>query len=220
MVSTPPRARLGGLCVFATIVVRRGPEITQLFRQILSSAMARNEDAEGPAPMTTPSPKSPARRAPRRTSLAPMATILLAISFGLCAGYLDIGVLFFKKYCWNSEGHFRNARDFPWTVPVGHAVLMLVPGVVVAAVNRFRPVPMSLRAGSWLFATLAIWSALLRMPLYGGCSLLLAAGLGRVIGDADRGSWLAPASDAIDLRDARRRTRRPCRPLVGLAGGS
>ena len=41
-----------------------------------------------------------------------------------------------------------------------------------------------MRAGSWLFATLAIWAALLRLPLYGACSLLLAAGLGRPISDA------------------------------------
>jgi len=121
-----------------------------------------------------------------------MATILLAIAFGLFAGYLDVGAVVVKKYFWNSEGHFRSARDFPWTVPVGHAVLMVFPGVLVAAVNRFRPVPMSLRAGSWLLATLAFWSALLRTPLYGECSLLLAAGLGRVAGDAIAAHGLRP----------------------------
>ena len=85
-------------------------------------------------------PEIPAGRPPHRTHVAsPMATILLAISFGLCAGFLDLGALLFKKYCWNSEGYFRNARDFPWTVPVGHAALMVVPGLVVIAVNRFRP---------------------------------------------------------------------------------
>ena len=83
-------------------------------------------------------------------------------------------------------------RDFPWTVPVGHLVLMVVPGVVVAGVNRFWPALLSLRVGSWLFATLAIWSALLRMPLYGACNLLLAAGFGRVIGDAVAAHVLRP----------------------------
>ena len=53
--------------------------------------------------------------------------------------------------------------------------------VLLAAVSRLRPRPMSLLAGSWLFATLAIWAALLRMPLYGVASLLLAVGLGRLI---------------------------------------
>ena len=134
--------------------------------------------------MDTTAPQVPARRATRRTPHAPRATLLLAISFGLCAGYLDVGFLFFKKYCWNAEGYFRNASDFPWTVPLGHVVLMMVPGVLLAAVIRRWPHFISLHAASWLFATLALCFALLRMPLYGQCSLLLAAGLGRVIGDA------------------------------------
>jgi arylsulfatase A-like enzyme len=138
-----------------------------------------------------------ARRPPRLVPLGPMATVLLAILFGLCAGYLDIGILFFKRYCWNIEGHFRTARDFPWTVPAGHAFLMFVPAVFLAAVNRLRPVPMSLRSGTWLFATLAIWSALLRMPLYGGCGLLLAVGLGRLVGDAVASHGLRPRQTRV-----------------------
>ena len=149
-----------------------------------------------------------------------MATILLAISFGFCAGFLDLGALLFKKYCWNSEGYFRNARDFPWTVPVGHAALMVVPGVVVTAVNRVRPGLLSLRAVTWFFATLAIWSALLRMPLYGVCSLLLGAGLGRLIGDAVAPIVAHPRRMTIDLRGARRRRMCPGGALVGLAVGS
>ncbi len=54
----------------------------------------------------------------------------------------------------------------------------------MAVVNWVRPGAITLRAGVWLFATLAIWAALLRMPLYGVCTLLLAAGLGRPIGTA------------------------------------
>jgi arylsulfatase A-like enzyme len=126
----------------------------------------------------------PGVRPRHRIPLSAGAAIVLAIAFGLCAGYLDIGILFFKKYCWNSEGHFRNARDFPWTVPLGHVVLLMAPGMLLAVVCRLRPVPTSLRLGSWLLATIAIWSALLRMPLYAGASLLLAAGLGRLVGDA------------------------------------
>jgi arylsulfatase A-like enzyme len=41
-----------------------------------------------------------------------------------------------------------------------------------------------MRAASWLFAVLAIWAALLRLPLYGACTLLLAVGLGRPISAA------------------------------------
>ena len=66
--------------------------------------------------MNTTSPKNPGFASARHTptSLAPTATIPLAISVRPCAGYLDIGILVFKKYCWNSERYFRNARDFPW----------------------------------------------------------------------------------------------------------
>ena len=45
--------------------------------------------------------------------LSPTATILLAISFGLCAGYLDVGILLFKKYCWNRRGTFETRGIFP-----------------------------------------------------------------------------------------------------------
>ncbi len=134
--------------------------------------------------METTPPEHSARRPPSLIVLSPTGAILLAISFGLCGGYLDLGVILFKKLCWNAEGYFRTARDFPWTVPVGHAVLLLIPGVVVATMNRIRPRLVSLRAGASLFAVIAIWGALLRMPLYGACSLVLAAGLGRLIGDA------------------------------------
>jgi arylsulfatase A-like enzyme len=49
-----------------------------------------------------------------------------------------------------------------------------------------------LRASSWLFATLALWFALLRLPLYGVASVLLAAGLARVINHAVMAHFLRP----------------------------
>ena len=50
--------------------------------------------------------------------------------------------------------------------------------------NRLRPRPVSPRLVLWLFATLAIWAALLRLPLYAAGTLFLAAGLGRAVRDA------------------------------------
>jgi len=125
--------------------------------------------------------------------LTATAALLLAVSFGLCGGYLDLFLMLFKKFYWKDEWILRIGRDFPWTVPVAHAVLLLIPGIVLAAVSRVRPRLVSMRAGSWLFATLAIWAALLRLPLYGACSLMLAVGLGRPISAAvaDR-CWNAP----------------------------
>jgi hypothetical protein len=85
--------------------------------------------------------------------------------------------------------------------------IMMFPGVVLAVVHRRRPRFLSLRAAWWLFATLALWSALLRMPLYGQCSLLLAARLGRVI------------ADAVAAHESRpRQTRSIFGALVGVRG--
>ncbi len=139
--------------------------------------------------MKTPPPKTAVWRAPSRIPLTPTAVVLLAISFGLCGGYLDLMLLLFKRY-WSDEWSHRSGRDFAWTVPVAHAVLLLIPGLVIAAASRLWPGLVSIRVGSWLFATLAIWAALLRLPLYGACSLLLAAGLGRPISAAvARRAW-------------------------------
>jgi arylsulfatase A-like enzyme len=122
--------------------------------------------------------------------LSPAAAVLLAFSFGLFAGYLDVAIIVLKKLCWNPEGYYRIARDFPWSVPASHAALLTIAGVAVAVVGRLRPGLVSVRAGSWLLATLALWGALLRSPLYGLCSLVLAAGIGRLIAGAVAGRGL------------------------------
>ena len=83
-------------------------------------------------------------------------------------------------------------RDFPWTVPTGHVILLLVPGFAGRR-HELSPAGTRLvRAGAWLFATLAIWAALLRFPVYGACSLVLAVGLGRLIGAAVAALGLRP----------------------------
>ena len=138
--------------------------------------------------------KTAARRLHGRVPLSPMGAVLLAILFGVCGGYLDLGLIVFKKFCLNPERSFRCARDFPWTVPVSHAILLLIPGLTVGAVNRLLPKLVSLKAATWLFATLAIWSGLLRMPVYGACSLVMAVGLARPISNVvvDRGLYMWP----------------------------
>jgi arylsulfatase A-like enzyme len=135
--------------------------------------------------MDTSPPEPGTRRGPSRILLSPAGAILLAIALGLCGGYLDLVVMIFRKYCWNDLRYFWSGSDFPWSVPVVHAVLLAGAGVLVALVNWVWPRrPITLRTGAWLLATLAIWSALLRMPLYAVCSLVLAAGLGRPVSTA------------------------------------
>ena len=74
-------------------------------------------------------PRTATERSPRSRGILPAAAIALAIAFGLCAGYLDLVIIVVKKLWWNPEGYYRTARDFPWSVPVGHAALMVIPGV-------------------------------------------------------------------------------------------
>jgi arylsulfatase A-like enzyme len=129
---------------------------------------------------TPPRAETPSRV--RQASLSPTGTVLLASALGLCGGYLDLLVMTFKKYFINELRYFWSGSDFPWTVPVSHMALLAIAGVLVASFNRLWPArTLTRRARAWLFITLAIWLALLRMPLYGVCSLLLAAGLGRLL---------------------------------------
>ncbi len=128
--------------------------------------------------------EAPARRAARGVAVSPGSAVLLAVSLGLCAGYLDLVFMILGKYFWNSVRYIQSARDFPWTVPAGHAVLLLIVSLVIAAVNcRPSRRQVSLRFATWLFATLAIWAALLRAPISGACAFVLAAGLGRLLAD-------------------------------------
>ena len=106
---------------------------------------------------------------------------MLAISIGLCGGYLDLLVMYLVKSFRDEEGYFRTGRDFLWTVPVGHVMLLLFPAVLLAIASRRRRRVPSLDTGAWLLATLAIWGVLFRLPLYGVCSLCLAAGVGKLL---------------------------------------
>src|SRR5579885_1935030 len=151
------------------------------------------ENQEGPAQVDTVLIRTVDRCPPTPIPLSPASAILLAVSFGLCAGYLDVALIVLKKFCWNPEGYYRSAWDFPWSVPASHAVLMALAGVAVAAVGRLRPGLVTVRAGAWLLGPLAIWGALLRLPIYGLCSLLFAAGLGRLFGGAVAAHALRPA---------------------------
>ncbi len=113
--------------------------------------------------------------------LSPAAILVLAISSGLCGGYLDESLILFRKFAWRETFSLQNGRDFAWTIPLSLAILFIIPGLFVAFVSRVKPRLGSAWVATWIFATLAIWAALLRVPLYGTGSFLLAAGLGRTI---------------------------------------
>ena len=183
--------------------------IPQRKAKISSSRMPQKGMGGGITIKLTPL-KTAGRHPPSKASLSSSAAIALAISFGLCAGFLDLGIIGLSKYFWHAEGYFRTARDSPWTIPLGHALLLFIPGVVIAAMNR-RPRPVSLPAAAWLFATLALWAALARTPLYIWCTLLLAIGLGRLAGSTVAAVGLHPRWYAA-------RPRLPARGCWGLGG--
>ena len=137
--------------------------------------------------------------------LSPWGTLLLAAWFGLAAGYLDLGGIVLLKHGLRTSVYYQQGRFFPWAVPVAHISILMVPGLLVAGLNRLRAGLVSVRAAAWLFATLAIWGPLLNLPLSGMASLLLAAGSGRLISRCIAG--LGPRG--------RRWARRS---LAGLAG--
>jgi arylsulfatase A-like enzyme len=136
------------------------------------------------------------------SALSPRRALVLAAWFGLAGGYFDLAVIFLKRDVFHLSLYYEQGRFFRWVVPVSDLLIMLIPGLLVAAITRFRPGLLSSRRAVWLFATLALWGPLLRLPLYGAATFLLAAGAAhsqsgwvarRMLG----GRWFAPLSLAV-----------------------
>jgi arylsulfatase A-like enzyme len=144
------------------------------------------------------------RRPPARSA------VLLAAWFGLVGGYTDVLMLLVKKDVFHASLYYNQGRHFFWTIPLACLAILAVPGLLVVAVNRLRPGLIPLRAAGWLFATLALWEPLLRTPLAGAASLVLAAGLGRWFS-----RWVAAGPDGLG-----RWTKRSLAGLAGLLAAS
>jgi arylsulfatase A-like enzyme len=130
---------------------------------------------------------------PSRRGLSPRSAMILALWVGLCAGYVDLGIIVAKRFTLNPEASYRAARDFPWTVPVGHMVLAIVPGLAVAAIGMARRGRgVSLRVAAWFLATMALWFAFLRLPFHWSASLMLAFGIGLVWSDVVAWAGFSP----------------------------
>jgi hypothetical protein len=111
--------------------------------------------------------------------LSARSTLLFAAWFGLVGGYLDLGMIFLRRDIFHASFYYEQGRHFRWTVPVAHLAVLMVVGLLLAGVNRLRPGRVSVRSTAWLFATLAFWGPLLRAPLYGVATLLVAVGAAR-----------------------------------------
>jgi arylsulfatase A-like enzyme len=118
---------------------------------------------------------------PRPALLGPRRALVMAAWFGLVAGYLDLGMIYLRRDVLHTTLYYEQSRHFRWTVPLANLILMLPPGLVLAGIGRARPRLASLQAAAWVYGTLAIWGPLLRTPLYGVASLVLALGVSRWI---------------------------------------
>jgi arylsulfatase A-like enzyme len=119
-------------------------------------------------------------RAPE-SALFPGRTLVLAAWFGLFGGIIDLGVIHLKRDFFHSSLYYEQGRHFHWVVPVANLAVTMVLGIGFAGLGRFRPGLVSPRSAAWAYGTLAIWGPLLRAPLYGAATLLLAAGAARWI---------------------------------------
>jgi arylsulfatase A-like enzyme len=123
---------------------------------------------------------------------SPWGVLVLAAWFGLVGGALDLGMILVRRDLFHSSLYYEQGKNFRWVVPVANLAVMMVLGLLVAAMSRLRPAAISARAAAWSFATLAIWGPLLRLPLYGAATVLLAIGAARAVSRwfADRDSGL------------------------------
>jgi hypothetical protein len=95
------------------------------------------------------SPEPENRQSQGRIPICPKVAILLAITLGLSGGYLDLVMMIFRKLYWSELRYFGSGRDFVWSVPLVHVVLLLIPGVLLAAISVIRTRLVSLAVGWW-----------------------------------------------------------------------
>jgi arylsulfatase A-like enzyme len=106
----------------------------------------------------------------------------MAAWFGLLAGYFDLGMILVRRHVFHLTLYYEQGRHFRWSVPLANLVLMLSLGVLMAGLDRVRSGGLvSVRTAAWVYGTLTIWGPLLRTPLYGAASLVLALGASRWI---------------------------------------
>ncbi len=142
--------------------------------------------------MKTSVAETRARRPPGRVFLSPGAAVLLAISFGLCAGYLDVAITLLGKYCWHKDGYFRKRSGFPVDRSGGARSPVTGSGALGRGVEP-SPARAHLVASRGVAVRFAgDLGGFAETPLYGVCTLFLAIGLGRFIADAVVARGIAP----------------------------
>ena len=70
-----------------------------------------------------------------RATVSPGSALLLSAWFGLVGGYLDLGMIFLKRDVFHAVLYYEQGKNFRWAVPVANLVVMMVPGLLIAAVE-------------------------------------------------------------------------------------
>ena len=144
----------------------------------------------GPLPSETSVPDGPAHLSPKRI-------LLLAVGFGLWAGFVETLPVLVSLY---GGQMIRVSRDFLWMTPLADTILFVLVGSVLSAVGglspraRDRSVVMGVFAG---IATLAVGFSPER--LYPGAILLLATGVGVQVSRRTRGPARNPRALGISV---------------------
>jgi arylsulfatase A-like enzyme len=127
--------------------------------------------AEAPAPIVpTADDESPP------VGASPATVLLLATSIGLMAGWLDLGLMIVNRRLIHGD-FYRLGEHFVWLIPLGVAVVVLVPGMVLALIARMRRGGIGPGIVVGLLAFVGFLDACARLPLELWSSLLLSMGL-------------------------------------------
>ncbi len=101
----------------------------------MTLAMRSREETERIEPRGRAMPET--KEARPAEQLAPAAILVLALWCGLVAGLLDLGFLVIKRRFIDHD-LVRLGDGYPWIIPVGVAVLVVLPGATLAAAARLR----------------------------------------------------------------------------------
>src|SRR5262245_19569280 len=83
------------------------------------------------------------------STVSARSVLVLAAFIGLACGYFDLAVIFLKRDVFHLALYYEQGRLFRWVVPLADLLILLIPGLLVAAVNRLRPGLVSTRRAVW-----------------------------------------------------------------------
>ena len=106
----------------------------------------------------------------------PGTVLLLAVWIGLIAGFLDLGLLVVNKRLLDRD-FFRLGGDFPWIIPTGVTILVLVPAMVLVLIARISGGTIRLGVAVWALSAIGFLDLCARLPLEPPAALLLSGGL-------------------------------------------